>query len=748
MIPKLIAKFTNSLSVGISTSSTEMILVSTVAKDGQTIPDGTYGFALDLKQDTEEYCIGEYVAGTVTFTKRGLSYLDGFTEVPANKQSHKKGAEVVMTSHPALTYIAKMLAGDVDLDGLLKYPADRVINNQRQLIDKEYADSIVSSQITSLKVSADGALTVAVNDGYYSLNGVITYYAGSAGNAVTDDAVNYIQVNDGALSINTSGFTEGAMPLAKVTAASGEITINEDARAILGWLDIKTSSGIGRDSSGIFIDLATDPGLEFSSGKLKAKVDPTGGLTLGANGLAADEAIRPTTLPAYETLSAGDFLKAINDSGTSKLKKVVGIEALIEQSKSMLTDSFSFISLETNKIAYIRSSGSVLYTAVGSVSGGTITFGSEVSVSSSTGYSKAERRLYEIRKIDSSRYLIVYPNEVGTTAGYVYARVVSVSGTTATLGTETTVETVVGNFDYYTIQLIELEQDKFAVGWSFSTKMFRTAVLTISGTSITIGGIDSNSLTEYDSEGRLVRLSSTAFLWIIPRDSTGYYCYTYVYTVSGDVITRGAVQFPFSFNASISKAIDAVAISSSTVAIFWYAAATLTTLRVTLLSVSGTTVTLKENSLTVARTITNQYAMQLDCLVYNNDVYLAIRDHGRVYKFIADDNTINDTGLSVSFNFFPYGRYLYLAEDRILTCSSNGSTFSHRNFLLDHNEFITSANAAYSADDSVPIVSKFTGFSSLTPGVDYYMNSSATGLSIVSTYQKVGKAINDTTIIK
>ena len=311
MIPKLIAKFTNSLALGVETSSTEMLLSSTVSRDNQTIPSGTYGFVINRGQENEEFCIGSYVAGTVTFTARGLSYLDGITEITANKKKHRKGDPVEMTTHPALTYIAKMLSGDIDLDGILKYPASRLINQQRQLVDKEYADNIVSSQITSLKVSADGALTVAVNSGYYSLNGVITYYAGSVGNALADDAVNYIQMNDGVLNINSVGFTEGAMPLAKITTASGSIMINEDARAVLGWLDVKTNSGIGRDSSGLFIDLATNPGLKFVSGKLSAKVKENGGLLLDSEGLSLASTDIVMTCQAAEDIVVSSYPKQV-----------------------------------------------------------------------------------------------------------------------------------------------------------------------------------------------------------------------------------------------------------------------------------------------------------------------------------------------------------------------------------------------------------------------------------------------------
>jgi len=87
--------------------------------------------------------------------------------------------------------------------------------------------------------------------------------------------------------------------------------------------------------------------------------------------------------------------------------------------------------------------------------------------------------------------------------------------------------------------------------------------------------------------------------------------------------------------------------------------------------------------------------------------------------------------------------------DNILFLTNRDSdTVTFTPLLLDHDEFITSANASYDIDDEVPIVNTYTGFTDLVEGIDYYINSGADGVTLDDTYKKVGKAINNTTIIK
>lgn len=225
---------------------------------------------------------------TITGCLRGLSFTDNSdVEISGNKKELKTGMTVKLTvSQNYINDAVDVLNGTSPSGGIMKNPTVRTINNARHLVDKEYADGIISTGISALAVTESAtALKININSGYYSLNGAITYYAGAADQDVVDDATNYVELTDGVLAINQVGFDDDSMPLAVVICASGAITSLTDARAVLGWLDIKTSSGIGRDTNGIFIDLATDPGLEFTGGKLDVKLKSGGGLTKDSGGI-------------------------------------------------------------------------------------------------------------------------------------------------------------------------------------------------------------------------------------------------------------------------------------------------------------------------------------------------------------------------------------------------------------------------------------------------------------------------------
>ncbi|HOU69638.1 MAG TPA: hypothetical protein PKW49_13860, partial [Paludibacteraceae bacterium] len=114
MIPQVVAKYTSSLSTGISKTSTSMTLSSTITRKGETVPTGFYGFVIDRGQENEEVCTGTYNEGVVTFVLRGLSDLDGSTSVEDNKFAHDKGAIVEITAHPALSVMLKTFDTFID----------------------------------------------------------------------------------------------------------------------------------------------------------------------------------------------------------------------------------------------------------------------------------------------------------------------------------------------------------------------------------------------------------------------------------------------------------------------------------------------------------------------------------------------------------------------------------------------------------------------------------------------------------
>ena len=75
-------------------------------------------------------------------------------------------------------------------------------------------------------VTADGDLTIKVNNFHYDLGGVHGKYLGSCNNAVTDEETNYVYLNNaGILVINTTGYPISTLHirLARVIAHDGVI---------------------------------------------------------------------------------------------------------------------------------------------------------------------------------------------------------------------------------------------------------------------------------------------------------------------------------------------------------------------------------------------------------------------------------------------------------------------------------------------------------------------------------------------
>lgn len=216
-----------------------------------TLPTKTAGvltiFALDGRTVVEKiYYTG--IASSpnrLTTVTRGLATIDtagvlSFAAVTANQVSHPANARIAMTDN--VHYLGRALSvlnGDEAFGGVPQMPSSRTIDTSRDLVDKEYADLVgaTAGGITAFAVTQNGvASLLQVNVGAGTMIGAasIVTYAGAAAQAVTNSATNYVQLTiAGALVINTTGFTDGNLPLATVVASGGSITSVTDKRA---WL--------------------------------------------------------------------------------------------------------------------------------------------------------------------------------------------------------------------------------------------------------------------------------------------------------------------------------------------------------------------------------------------------------------------------------------------------------------------------------------------------------------------------------
>jgi len=99
----------------------------------------------------------------------------------------------------------------------------------------------VARRAGDLRVYKDGALTFGVRPGRYLKGDTAVNYVGSTGNALTNNATNYIYLDaDGTLTVNTTGFPSISetphVRLASIVTSAGDYSINDgDITDCRGW---------------------------------------------------------------------------------------------------------------------------------------------------------------------------------------------------------------------------------------------------------------------------------------------------------------------------------------------------------------------------------------------------------------------------------------------------------------------------------------------------------------------------------
>lgn len=110
MFLQVIAKFETNLSASITAGDSTAVLNSVMTGDGVEVPEDTYGAIIDEENGSQEYVICSISGSNVTFLRRGISFIDGQTEIPALKKAHRKGASFKIVNHPALRLILNLFS--------------------------------------------------------------------------------------------------------------------------------------------------------------------------------------------------------------------------------------------------------------------------------------------------------------------------------------------------------------------------------------------------------------------------------------------------------------------------------------------------------------------------------------------------------------------------------------------------------------------------------------------------------------
>lgn len=299
----------------------------------------------------------------------------------------------------------------------------------------------------------------------------------------------------------------------------------------------------------------------------------------------------------------------------------VGTSTMISASSGSTYTGASTTVLEANKVFVVHSRSSYAYGVVCTISGTTITVGTDIQLStdSYSNYYMAATTL------TSSKVFVSHRG-----SSYLYGVVCTISGTTITIGTDIQLTTTTST--YSDANSIALDSSKVFVIYPVSYKL-TGAVCSISGTTITIGSGYTLSNENYSTRDNAMVLLDTNKVFIAHGDSyprfRGVVC-----TFSGSTITAGTDTLLSTERntTDVYAHLSAVKVSAGKV---FVAHATRDNLYGALCSVSGTTITKMYDRPLTDKSIASQTFQYSSCiLLENNKVFVSHRDSSSINAMI------------------------------------------------------------------------------------------------------------------
>jgi len=279
-IKKLLADFRTSLSAKISAGGTSGSIQNNLDDDGVILPTGSYYFTLDADNAQKEHIRATLTAKNLTdiysVSRQGV-------ETSGTVREHRIGATVSITDFAHILVHNKILNGDEALVNKISYATDLTFTDDKELVPKKYVDDIAIAGAPDSTVAVKGI--------------VLMSSAPTVPTAPT--ALNSEEVS-----------------------ASGGTGAGEDK-----VVRANASGYIDKD----FIELGTDPGLEFVSNGLEAKIKSAGGLVKDADGLSVDTG---TTDGKIVQMTTGDKLPAVDGSNLTGINNYTVISATRDRTAS------------------------------------------------------------------------------------------------------------------------------------------------------------------------------------------------------------------------------------------------------------------------------------------------------------------------------------------------------------------------------------------------------------------------------
>lgn len=241
ILPNTCANFETSLATAISSSASSLTAASITTDDGVVLPTKVYGITVDQGTNQQEHMIVSFSGTTAgTIVTRGVSVIDGTTNIPALQFAHARGASIKFTDHPVLIRILRVLQGTDTLDSKIKYTTDLTFIDDKELISKKYADDLAIAGAPDASTTVKGIVEAATSAELAAgtatgATGALLAATGASFNATSSAAVLVPVTNSsGKLAAGFGG------------AASSLATLNGSSKVVEDPANAQTTSGVGK----------------------------------------------------------------------------------------------------------------------------------------------------------------------------------------------------------------------------------------------------------------------------------------------------------------------------------------------------------------------------------------------------------------------------------------------------------------------------------------------------------------------
>ena len=567
-IPTPIALFETSLASGITATATSMTLVSATDKDGNAL-SGTYAFILDEGTTNEEFVNADCTGTACTNMTRGLSVVTGTTSITTLRHEHRRGASVKITDAPQLLILHRILNGIGTIPNVLSYTsAPTFTPGSTQLATVGYADSLAiagsPNASTTTKGISEEATAAEINAGTA---------AGGTGARLFVNPSTLITSTYG-LQLPSSG-EKSALAGTSGSPGSGNKYITEN--------DVSSAGASGK--------------VVRLNGTAYPAADGTAitGVVIGTVTQTASGAIAQND-SVYTT--AADTVKSFYPT-------TQGTAASISTASSH-NQSVKDFGLSTNG-NYLHIAGGdittsgAIYAQVRTINAGETNFsnGTEANIYTTGNGS----RKYAVANIGTDKYLIIFQADTGGAAAGIKAVVISVSGTTVTVGSVATIEST-GSLTSY-VGVAKANTDKAVIYYQKdSDSDLYAQVLTVSTTTITTNTpalVKAGSAQWKVSAGQLATDSNI----VVYQDSTTGIMYGKIVTISSTTPSFGGEQTVINTSANYILQVNPY---SSTKALLMYSEQTSPVNdQVAILTISGSTITKGSDLALASARITNDF---------------------------------------------------------------------------------------------------------------------------------------------